>query len=100
MKDLKTILEDQRIFQWESDPDVLDLEIENVDKPLLLALMEEPCPNCESPLIMRGDKLLKMAKNNLIEGTHLICKSCKQKWYIHFPVKIPKLEELSQEGNM
>lgn len=81
---------------WDDGFSVLDLEIEREENTLVRDLMGIKCPICEYTLVSHGHHLLAMRDEDALRGADVNCPRCEQDWYIHYPVKVPKMEDMRE----
>ena len=88
MKKIEEIIkENKNTYLW-GDKITIDLIITS-DKSFIDLINSTPCQSCGNLLITGNEDILNKIDSN-VNGIQIDCKTCKQKWFIHKPVSIPK----------
>lgn len=88
MKKIEEIIkENKNTYLW-GDKSTIDLMI-NSEKPFSDIINSSKCEACEGLLITGNEDILNKIDIN-VNGIQIECKTCKQKWFIHKPVSVPK----------
>lgn len=89
MKPIEQILkENKNTYLWQ-DKATIDLVIVSDSKSFADDITSMKCEACGNLLITKNEDILNKIDVN-VNGVQIECKSCKQKWFIHKPVAIPK----------
>lgn len=88
MKKIEEIIKENKDTYLWGDKITIDLIVKS-EKSFLDIINSVKCESCESLLITDNKDILNKIDSN-VNGIQIDCKTCKQKWFIHKPVNIPK----------
>lgn len=95
MKTIEEIIKNDKIIYLWKDKKTLDIEVNNTDLSIAEELKKFVCSVCENPILSKDSPILGNISNT-DTGATVVC-SCKQKWFIHKPIVVPKnLTDLKQ----
>jgi transcription elongation factor Elf1 len=89
MKTVEEILESNKsVYLWENKT-TLDVEVNDEKKGMLEELLSFTCLLCDNRVISQSSKLIRKITDT-DNGAQVKCESCKQEYFIHKPIIIPK----------
>jgi hypothetical protein len=89
MKAIEQIINEYNTTYLWNDGQTIDLLVDTQNKNFIEEMTICKCLRCDSLLANNNTELLKTL-NSTVNGINITCKKCRQKWFVHKPLIIPK----------